>query len=367
MSLTDDYAALVCDLDGVVYRGHLAVPHAVDALRACAIPVLYATNNASRTPADVAAHLRDLGLSGVGDAQVVTSAWPGPVTLPSTCPRAHGCLPSEAKASSRHFVGGAGRRVGARGTRPERTVLPSSPAGLRRRRHRRRPGGGARVQAGALWVATNTDGTLPTDRGTSPGNGTLVAAVARATGQEPVVVGKPHAAVPAVCRGGLRRPGVDPCRGGPARHRHRGGGRGGDGPSSSSPAWTRRRLSQQRRPACVPPTCSDLRGLHAAYASVSCSDGWWECAGHRRRVVDGGGRSGGRTPRPSRCCVLQLPRCTPGSTTVPSTSRRPPAGVGSRVPAVAWPSMCGIMSPTKEESWRSKPCAATCWPQVWAR
>jgi len=48
------------------------------------------------------------------------------------------------------------------------------------------------VQAGALWVATNIDGTLPTDRGLAPGNGALVSAVGRAVAVEPVVVGKPH-------------------------------------------------------------------------------------------------------------------------------------------------------------------------------
>jgi hypothetical protein len=48
------------------------------------------------------------------------------------------------------------------------------------------------VQAGALWVATNVDGTLPTDRGLAPGNGALVGAVALAVAVDPVVVGKPH-------------------------------------------------------------------------------------------------------------------------------------------------------------------------------
>ena len=52
---------MVCDLDGVVYRGPTAVPHAVEVLGALEVPVLYATNNASRSPDDVAAHLRDLG------------------------------------------------------------------------------------------------------------------------------------------------------------------------------------------------------------------------------------------------------------------------------------------------------------------
>jgi ribonucleotide monophosphatase NagD (HAD superfamily)/DNA-binding HxlR family transcriptional regulator len=46
-------------------------------------------------------------------------------------------------------------------------------------------------EAGALFVATNTDLTLPTDAGVAPGNGSLVAAVVTATGVDPVVAGKP--------------------------------------------------------------------------------------------------------------------------------------------------------------------------------
>jgi hypothetical protein len=48
------------------------------------------------------------------------------------------------------------------------------------------------VNAGLLWVATNTDLTIPTARGIAPGNGTLVQAVRTATGQDPVVAGKPE-------------------------------------------------------------------------------------------------------------------------------------------------------------------------------
>jgi ribonucleotide monophosphatase NagD (HAD superfamily) len=48
------------------------------------------------------------------------------------------------------------------------------------------------VRAGALWVATNTDRTLPTPRGPLPGNGSLVAALATALDRQPdLVVGKP--------------------------------------------------------------------------------------------------------------------------------------------------------------------------------
>jgi ribonucleotide monophosphatase NagD (HAD superfamily) len=51
------------------------------------------------------------------------------------------------------------------------------------------------ITAGAIWVATNMDMTLPQERGFAPGNGTLVAAVAAATGKSPLVAGKPGAAL----------------------------------------------------------------------------------------------------------------------------------------------------------------------------
>jgi hypothetical protein len=47
------------------------------------------------------------------------------------------------------------------------------------------------VSAGLPWVATNTDLTIPTPRGTAPGNGALVQVVRTATGATPRVAGKP--------------------------------------------------------------------------------------------------------------------------------------------------------------------------------
>jgi len=64
------------------------------------------------------------------------------------------------------------------------------------------------VRSGALWVATNTDSTLPSPRGPLPGNGSFVEVVARTTGAAPVVAGKPEPAMHAECvrRTGAQRP-----------------------------------------------------------------------------------------------------------------------------------------------------------------
>ena len=50
------------------------------------------------------------------------------------------------------------------------------------------------VRGGARLLATNDDATYPTAEGPIPGGGAIVAAVAVASGVEPVVAGKPHAA-----------------------------------------------------------------------------------------------------------------------------------------------------------------------------
>ena len=59
------YDAALLDLDGVVYVGPTAVPYAAEALaaaRSAGMRLAFVTNNASRTPDKVAAHLRELGV-----------------------------------------------------------------------------------------------------------------------------------------------------------------------------------------------------------------------------------------------------------------------------------------------------------------
>ena len=204
-ALVTRYAAVVCDLDGVVYRGPTAVPHAVEVLGGLDVPVLYATNNASRSPSDVASHLRDLGLACTPDA-VATSSQAGAWLLADRL----------AAGSPVLAVGGAGVSVALAeaGLRP---VLPADAACTPVDAVLQGYGPAVTatdlaeaayaVEGGATWVATNTDGTLPTDRGVAPGNGSLVAAVERAVGHPPhLVAGKPAPPLYLLCAGRLDLP-----------------------------------------------------------------------------------------------------------------------------------------------------------------
>lgn len=205
MRLVDRYDAIVCDLDGVVYRGEPAVPHAVEALTAAGKPIQFATNNASRPPSTVGEHLRRLGLM-VDDSSVATSSQAAAWLL-----TAH----LEAGASVL-AIGGIGVAEALR----ERGFVPVASAsddpvavvqgyGLGVTADDLAQAAYA-VQRGALWLATNTDHTLPTAYGYAPGNGALVLAVGAAVGRGPdLVAGKPDEPLYLMC---AERLGVDPSR-----------------------------------------------------------------------------------------------------------------------------------------------------------
>ena len=198
VGLLERFDGIVCDLDGVVYRGHEAMAHAVEALRAAmsaGVRVVYATNNASRAPAEVAAQLNALGLPGPV-TRVVTSAQAGAHYLASHC------LPGSRVLA----VGGPGVALALEEAGlvpvPSQSVttaaLPEQPVVAILQGYGSQVAwtdlaeAAYAVQDGALWVATNIDSTLPTERGVAPGNGTLVGAVRVAVGVDPIVVGKPQ-------------------------------------------------------------------------------------------------------------------------------------------------------------------------------
>lgn len=185
-----EYDVALVDLDGVVYVGTEPVPGAAAALaeaRNHGMRLAYVTNNASRRPGEVAAMLSGMGVPAAAE-DVVTSAQAAGHLLRQRLP----------PGSSVLVVGSAAlaEEIQAGGLVPVRTATPLPAAVVQGYG----PDTGWRdlaeatiaIRGGALWVATNTDSTLPSDRGPLPGNGALVAAVRLATGAEPEVVGKPQ-------------------------------------------------------------------------------------------------------------------------------------------------------------------------------
>ena len=194
------------DLDGVLYAGPYAVPGApgaVAAARAAGMRVAFVTNNASRTPEQVAAHLSALGVDAAPD-DVVTSAQAAASLVAAAVPPGSAVL----------VVGGEGLHAALleRGLRPVSTA-DDAPAAVVQGFSpdvgwRLLAEGTYAVRTGVPWIASNLDVTVPTARGLAPGNGALVGVIERATGRQPLAAGKPQIALhlEAMRRTGARNP-----------------------------------------------------------------------------------------------------------------------------------------------------------------
>lgn len=187
-TLAAEYDVLLLDLDGTVFAGSAALPGAIEALSAVDVPQFYVTNNASRRAPEVAVHLTDLGFDASPE-QVVTSAQAGARLLAQQLPPGSRALVvgTDGLAQEVREVGiGVTRSADDRpaaviqghSTTTDWAILSEAVLA---------------INNGALWVACNVDATLPSERGFLIGNGSMVAAVANATGAEPLVAGKPAA------------------------------------------------------------------------------------------------------------------------------------------------------------------------------
>ncbi|MEY4434870.1 MAG: hypothetical protein RIR16_910 [Actinomycetota bacterium] len=187
------YDVLLADLDGVVYEGKNAIEFAVEVisqLKRSGIPVGYVTNNSSRKPETIAEQLLSFGLETNPD-DIIGSALTGAQLLESLVPAGSKVL----------VVGGEGLRsrvsqfgfqvVDSADDTPAAVIQGFAPDVA----WRNLAEAAYAIQRGAIWVATNSDWTIPQDRGLAPGNGTLISAVHTAVGQLPVVAGKPEPAI----------------------------------------------------------------------------------------------------------------------------------------------------------------------------
>lgn len=184
--------AWVLDLDGVVWLGGEAIPGSAEAvarLRAGGAEVAFLTNNSSLRTADC---LRLLAAAGIpaGRRDVLTSAQAA-ATLVEAGSRALLCAGPGVQEALLE------RKVQVVREGPADAVVVgwhrdfdygSLSAAMRA------------VRAGARLIGTNEDATYPTRDGPIPGGGSLLAAVAYASGATPTVAGKPHEPVVALLR-----------------------------------------------------------------------------------------------------------------------------------------------------------------------
>lgn len=178
---------VLCDLDGVVYRGNQVLPGVTDALNRlteAGVETFFITNNSTRPPQAGAEKIERLtGIPVDGDRVLGSSLAAVGLLGPDDGPVLIVGEPGVSDA-----VEWAGLEPTSDAT-SARTVL----VGLTRSFDYDLLGAAANaIRGGARFIATNDDTTFPTESGLMPGAGAIVAAIAAASGRLPEVAGKPN-------------------------------------------------------------------------------------------------------------------------------------------------------------------------------
>lgn len=180
--------ALVCDLDGVVYRGELpvdGVPDAISRIQARGVRVLFCSNNSNLSRAGYLKKLGSLGIAARSE-DLLTSA----TVLEEV-------LSERDRPGERAFcIGGEGLKEAVTNAGIE--VVSGEDAGLvcvgfdLSFDYDAMRTATLALLAGASFFATNDDPSFPSSDGLWPGAGAILASVETASGRQAEIVGKPH-------------------------------------------------------------------------------------------------------------------------------------------------------------------------------
>lgn len=185
------YKAYLLDLDGTVYYGEKRIPSAENFVRSLldqSIPFLFVTNNATRTPEQVAAHLREKCELEVTAEHVYTSTLAVIDYLRVHYPNKSVYVVGEQALHTQ--IAEAGFDINQtehadvvvqalnRHTTYEELALAS-----------------LAIRNGAAFLVTNKDSNIPTEKGMMPSSGALTSFLEFATQQTPIVMGKPYSPI----------------------------------------------------------------------------------------------------------------------------------------------------------------------------
>jgi len=193
------YDHLLVDLDGVVWIGEKPIEDAIHALNAVkdSVRVTFVTNNSTRHRNDVVKRLRDIGINWVTVDDIVTSA------------SALAELISSLGIRKCYVIGEAGlvQELQERGVELDEEADAVCVGMDRGFTYDKISIALRNLLKGALFMATNSDSTFPTEEGLMPGAGAMVAAIAAASGREPdVIIGKPNPLILMIAARGSSNP-----------------------------------------------------------------------------------------------------------------------------------------------------------------
>ena len=180
---------IVLDMDGVLWRGTRLLPGVnafLHALQTHALPHIFATNNATSTPEEIAAKALPFDLD-LDPKKILTSSqaavsYMKPIVEQNTKVLVLG------ESGLVSAVEQAGYLIQSTAKDVEAVIV-----GLDREVNWAKLSEACyAIEQGSLFVGTNMDPSFPTERGNAPGNGAILHAIEHVTGVAPVVLGKPE-------------------------------------------------------------------------------------------------------------------------------------------------------------------------------
>jgi 4-nitrophenyl phosphatase len=184
-----EYKGYLIDLDGTMYKGTERIEAASDfvkRLRKKNIPYLFVTNNSSRTPAQVAEKLREFDIPAEEELVFTTSM------------ATANYIYDRKKDASIYLIGEEGIRtaLGEKGFQFAGEHADYVVVGIDRElTYEKLAVACLAVRNGAVFLSTNADVALPTERGFMPGNGSITAVITVSTKTKPTFIGKPESII----------------------------------------------------------------------------------------------------------------------------------------------------------------------------
>ena len=181
---------LIIDMDGVLWEGDRPMPGLVEffrTLRDRHLRFVLATNNASKTPEQYVTKLAQLGVT-VSLDEILTSAMAAAIYLRGQTPNGARVF-AIGEDGVRNALTEAGFQLCDLYATGARYVVCGMDRGLS---WDKLATATLNIRAGAQFIGTNPDTTLPTERGLTHGNGAILAAIQAATGVAPTIMGKPE-------------------------------------------------------------------------------------------------------------------------------------------------------------------------------
>lgn len=178
------------DLDGTLYKGKDRIPAGerfIERLQDKGIPYLLVTNNTTRTPEMVQEMLANQ-FNIVTPLETIYTATMATVDY----------MNDMARGKTAYVIGETGLKTAiAQAAYTEDVENPAYVVvGLDSKvTYDKLATATLAVQKGALFIGTNPDLNIPTERGLMPGAGSLVALIEAATRIQPVFIGKPNAII----------------------------------------------------------------------------------------------------------------------------------------------------------------------------